>query len=214
MARLKLMGKLMILLTLVFCLMGVLMGNAVTANAEEITAEEEAEAPVNPAEGSGEEADRNDLQTLIDGFLTQLKAKYGDDYETYYNAILAEWGSMQEYLLSLIDDGTVPDVAASGWSAFVNWLGTYSPIWGSILAVVGVIIVILFGKKALSKIVTWITGMNTKFKTIVSAFNTLYTTQKAQNAALIKLLGENERFTEERKALEEATGELDRDETV
>lgn len=215
MKKLKVCGRLLATLALFVCLFLMLpiMGNAATVSAEETTSGEGAETPVTPEEGTEGETGDGGLQTLVDGFLAQLKAKYGEDYETYYNAILAEWGSVEEYLLSLIDENT-PDAVASGWTAFVKWLSDYAPIWGSVLAIVAVIIVVLFGKKALNKVVQWITGMNTKFKTIVSAFNTLYASEKAQNEALVKLLGENERFAEERKALEEANGEIEKDETV
>lgn len=215
MKKLKVCGRLLAMLALIVCLFLVLpvMGNAATVSAEETTSEEGAETPVTPEEETDGEIDDSGLQALVDGFLAQLKARYGEDYETYYNAILAEWGSVEQYLLSLIDENT-PDAVARGWTAFVKWLSDYAPIWGSALAIVAVIIVILFGKKALNKVVEWITGMNTKFKTIVSAFNTLYASEKAQNEALVKLLGENERFADERKALEEANGEIDKDETV
>ena len=215
MKKLKVCGRLLATLALFVCLFLVLpvMGNAATVSAEETTSVEGAETPVTPEEETDGEIDDSGLQSLVDGFLAQLKAKYGEDYETYYNAIFAEWGSVEEYLLSLIDENT-PDAVASGWTAFVKWLSDYAPIWGSALAIVAVIIVVLFGKKALNKVVQWITGMNTKFKTIVSAFNTMYASEKAQNEALVKLLGENERFSEERKALEEANGEIDKDEIV
>lgn len=208
MKKLKVCGRLLATLALFVCLFLVLpvMGNAATVSAEETTSGEGAETPVTPEEETEGETGDGWLQTLVDGFLVQLKARYGEDYETYYNAILAEWGSVEEYLLSLIDENT-PDAVARGGAAFVKWLSDYAPIWGSALAIVAVIIVALFGEKL-------ITGMNKKFKTIVSAFNTLYTSEKAQNEALVKLLGENERFAEERKALEEANREIEKDETV
>lgn len=208
MKKLKVCGRLLVTLALIVCLFLVLpvMGNAATVSAEETTSGEGAETPVTPEEGTEGETGDGGLQALVDGFLAQLKARYGEDYETYYNAILAEWGSVEEYLLSLIDENT-PDAVARGWTAFVKWLSDYAPIWGSALAIVAVIIVALFGK-------VLNTGMNRKFKTFVSAFNTLYTSEKAQNEALVKLLGENERFAEERKALEEANREIEKDETV
>lgn len=196
--KLKHYGRLSMLVVLAVCLFAcaLFMGNSsVSASAEEA------------------ETETNE-ETLTDELIARLKEKYGEDYELYYNTIIKQWGSAEEYLLSLAENGTVPDVAADGWAKFVTWLGTYSPVWGSILAVIALVIAMLFGKKVMNRVAQWNAGTGTKFKSVVSAFNTLYQTSKAQNAALIKLLGENERFAEERKALEKATEELDKDEEI
>ena len=157
--------------------------------------------------------EENELKTLVNGFLARLKAKYGEEYETYYNAILADWGSVEEYLLSLVNDDT-PDAAASGWTRFVKWLGEYSPIWASVLAVAAVIIIIVCGKKALGKVANWVTGTGGKFKTVFNSINKLYAAQNAQSEALIKLLGENEKFKEERAALQSSVEEIKKDDDV
>lgn len=180
------------------CLCG--MGNAVRVSAEEAPQEEVTD-------------EENELKTLVNGFLAQLKAKYGEEYETYYNAILAEWGSVEEYLLSLVNDDT-PDAAANGWTRFVKWLGEYSPIWASILAVAAVIIIIVCGKKALGKVANWVTGTGGKFKTVFNSINKLYAAQNAQSEALIKLLGENEKFKNERAALQSSVEEIKKDDDV
>lgn len=189
-----------------------LTGNA-RASAEEadITAPAEGvEPPVNDETGEEAETGEDGLKTLVEGFLAQLKAKYGEDYETYYNAILEQWGSVEEYLLSLVTEDT-PDAVANGWTAFVKWLGEYSPVWGSILAVVAVIIVVLLGKKALNKVTNFVTGTGSKFKTLFAEVNKIDAALNAQSKALVKLLGENERFKEERDALEKTAGDLSDD---
>lgn len=203
MRRFKTLKKAVALLAIVF-LFAFFMGNApVSAHAEE-DAESPVETVISPEDKETEDA----LNGLVDGFLAALREKYGDEYETYYNAILEKWGSVEEYLLSLADE---QDEAASGWIAFVNWLGEYAPIWGSVLAVVLLIIAILFGKKALHKVSDWVTGNSKNFKNLYSAFNTLYLSTKAQNNALLKLLGENERFKEERDSLQKANEEMEKD---
>lgn len=165
---------------------------------------EESEAPPVTAETPDE---TETLKTLVDGFLAQLKAKYGEDYETYYNAIIGQWGSVEEYLLSLVTEDT-PDAVANGWTVFVKWLGEYSPVWGSIFAVVAVIIVVLLGKKALNKVTGFVTGTGGKFKTLFTEVNKIDAALSAQSKALVKLLGENERFKEERDALQKTAGEI------
>ena len=184
-----------------FLLCPLFMGNA-TASAEEV-----AEPPVTDETTDKTETVEDGLKSLVDGFIEQLKTKYGDDYETYYNAIIEQWGSIEEYLLSLVTEDT-PDAAANGWTAFVKWLGEYSPVWGSIFAVVAVIIVVLLGKKALNKVTGFVTGTGGKFKTLFGEVNKIDAALSAQSKALVKLLGENEKFKEERGALEKTAGDL------
>ena len=195
MYRLKFFGKICVLAAiavLLFTCSVIGMGNAV-ANAEEEVQTEKGE------------------ESLVSGFLGQLKDKYGEDYELYYNAILDEWGSVDAYLLSLAENESIPDVAADGWKRFVAWLGEYSPIWGSILAVVCIIVIILFGKFALGKIKHFVMSVADKFKTLFKSVNKQYVIMKAQNDALLALLGENPKFEEKRKALISANGEIEKD---
>lgn len=187
-----------------FLLCPMFMGNAPAS------AEENAEPPVTDETTDETETVEDGLKTLVDGFIEQLKAKYGDDYETYYNAIIGQWGSIEEYLLSLVTEDT-PDAVANGWTAFVKWLGEYSPVWGSIFAVVAVIIVVLLGKKALNKVTGFVMGTGGKFKTLFSEVNKIDAALSAQSKALVKLLGENEKFKEERDVLEKTAGDLSDD---
>ena len=187
-------------------------GNApIAANAEaEAVAPEGAPAGPDDTEHNAED---DTLRALVDGFLARLKAKYGDDYETYYNAILAEWGSVEEYLLSLVTEDT-PDVVASGWGKFVKWLGDYSPVWASVFAIAIVIMLILIGRRALSKIGGWASGNKKQMKTVFSTFNKHSRGLIAVQRFLLKFAGENERFKGERKALEESIKEIETDENV
>ncbi|MCI8499277.1 MAG: hypothetical protein HFE28_01515 [Clostridia bacterium] len=190
-----------------FLLFPMFMGNA-PASAEEV-----AEPPVTDETTDETETVEDGLKALVDGFLAQLKAKYGDDYETYYNAIITQWGSVEEYLLSLVTEDT-PDAVANGWTAFVKWLGEYSPVWGSIFAVVAVIIVVLLGKKALNKVTGFVMGTGSKFKTLFSEINKIDAALSAQSKALVKLLGENEKFKEERENLEKTAGDITNDDKI
>lgn len=207
MKRLKTWGLVLLIsvIAVAFLFLGSALGNAQTAHAEEVEAPVEDEAPdETPTEGGA-------LQTLVDGFIAELRTKYGEDYETYYNAIISEWGSVEAYLLSLVPDGT-PDAVADGWKAFVAWLREYSPVWGSILAIGLVIVVILFGKKALAKLTEWVTGMGKKFKTVFSSMNKLYQHNIATGEAIVKLLGDNPRFDEAKAEIKKAIEDMKKDE--
>ena len=167
------------------------------------------EAPVEPQEPSdGQDGETDDgaqsgLQTLVDGFIAQLKDKYGDQWQQYYDAIIAEWGTVEQYLLSLVPEDS-PDVVKDGWQEAVSWLGEYSPIWGSILAAVLVIIVIVFGKKALN-------ALKNFFLSLFRSKNKEYQALTAQNEALLALLGENPKFEENRAALKASNKEMAKD---
>lgn len=177
----------------------------VSACAEEAVQETPVE-PQEPSDGQDGETDdgaQSGLQTLVDGFITQLKDKYGDQWQQYYDAIIAEWGTVEQYLLSLVPEDS-PDVVKDGWQEFVSWLGEYSPIWGSILAAVLVIIVIVFGKKALN-------ALKNFFLSLFRSKNKEYQALTAQNEALLALLGENPKFEENRAALKASNKEMAKD---
>lgn len=205
MSKIKKFSKLLLIVSLILCCaIGVLfMGGAALAEDAETHVTDE----IGGEEDKADEYD-NGLQDLVDDFLAGLKEKYGDEYETYYNAILAEWGSIEAYLLSLAENGTIPDVATDGWTKFVKWLGEYAPIWGSVLAVTALIIVIMFGKKALKKVTGFVTNTGSKFKTLFAELNKMENVQIAQNRALEKLLGENERYAEQRQDLVKTVEEI------
>lgn len=216
--KVKKFGKLIALISVVVCLLAcTLFVGSARAYAEEIENNAVPEESVNPSQTpeDGEEDGKKDngAGSIVDGFLAQLKEKYGDDYEYYYNAILDKWGSVENYLLSLVPE-EAPDAAANGWKNFVEWLGIYSPIWASAFALVLVIAIIMFGKKTVNKISEWATSTVGKFKTIFTSINKMYAAHLAESKALLKLLGENEKFKEEREALVQATGEIEKDDEL
>lgn len=187
-----------IIIALLVCLWTFLMlGNTrLTCRAEELTEETQTEE------------ETTEKRSVAEEFIEKLKEKYGDDYDYYYTAIIDKWGSVENYLLSVIDEKAPDDKTAEGWCAFVSWLGEYSPVWASILAIGCVVLIILLGKKALNKIAEYVTGNGQKFKTLFAEINKIDSAQAAQNAALIKLLGRNEQFREEREALEKSVEEI------
>lgn len=146
--------------------------------------------------------------TNIDGIAEQftdyLKAKYGEEYEYYYNAIIEQWGSVEGYLLAFGDK--LPEQHKTSWDKFVSWLGDYSPVWAPALAVIIVIIVAVVGKKAFNKFIEKI--VNGKLSPIVKELNL----QSNATATIIRaqraLLGNNERFAGAVEELTEAEKEL------
>lgn len=183
--------------------------------------QEPVETPVEHEEGTGGETPESGaeegtdgqtggLQALVNDFIEQLKERYGDEWQEYYDAIIAEWGSVEEYLLSLMPEDA-PDVVKDGWEQFVAWLNEYAPVWASILAAVFVLIVVLFGRKALKKIVEFVKQIMQKFAALFHSANKQYKVLKAQNDALMALLGKNPDLEDKRKALREANEEMEKE---
>lgn len=146
----------------------------------------------------------SDLEGLADSFTEYLKAKYGADYEFYYNQIIEQWGSIEGYLLSF--GSKLPEDYQSGWNIFVGWLRDYWPVWASPLALILVTVIAVVGKKTLNKIIEKI--VNVKLMPIAKEMN-------AQSTALISLsrgqralLGNNEKFAGTVKELEDCEKEL------
>lgn len=182
----------------------------VAASAEETAQEtpvDGQEPPVEEEQGqpdeTPQEGEESGLHALIDGFIAQLQARYGDQWQQYYDRIIADWGTVEQYLLSLVPEDS-PDVVKSGWEEFVSWLGEYSPVWASILAAILVIIVVVFGKKAL-------TAIKNFFVSLFKSKNKEYQALTAQNEALLALLGENPKFEERRAALKASNEEMAKD---
>ena len=151
-----------------------------------------------------EEPGKSETEELVDRFIANLKAKYGEDYDYYLNAILEQWGSVEAYLLSLTDN--IPDEFQTGYTDFISWLGKYSSVWAPCLAIALVIVGVIVGKKALNTILTRI--VETRIKPIQDELNKQSEAQAAQLKATRALLGANEKFAEERKAAEVAEKNL------
>lgn len=187
------MKKIAVLIMAILGLCGVLfMGNASVADA--------AEEPAQTTESG-----------LAEEFIQTLKDRYGEQWETYYNAILDEWGTVEAFLLSAMPDGA-PDVAKNGWNKFIDWTRENWVIIAAVGAVVLTVIVVLFGKKCVGLIVGFFKKMFSLVGKLFSGVNLLYKNAKAQNDALLALMGNNPRFSAQRDALNATNEEMMKDE--
>lgn len=150
---------------------------------------------------------------LAEEFIQTLKDRYGEQWETYYNAILDEWGTVEAFLLSAMPDGA-PDVVKDGWTKFVDWTRDNWVILAAIGATIAVVIVLVFGKKVLTLIIEFFKNLFAKVGKIFTAINTLYKNAKAQNDALLKLMGDNPKFEQERDGLKKSSEEMMKNDDV
>ncbi len=178
------------------------MGATVTASADNVqpVGQTEQEETVDP-DISLDEAQNDGVEAK---FIELLKAKYGEDYEYYYNRIISQWGSIEAYLLSL--GNKLPEEHRSPWRKFVGWLDEYSVIWAPALAVILIICVGVIGKKQFNKLVEKVVSgkvspINDELNKQSAALVTIMHTQKL-------LLPKTEQFSETASELESAEKEL------
>lgn len=161
----------------------------------------EPEEPTTDPETPTEDEPSDAVQQFIDG----LKKQYGNNWTTYYNAILAEWGTVENYLMSLLPDDS-PDVVKDAWLAFVAWTRDnwtiLAAIGATIAACAGVVLYVVLKRKANA-------FMQKKFNNIYDEYNKQSAAIKAQNAMLIAMSGSNPRFEEQRNALKATANALD-----
>ena len=162
---------------------------------EETPETDQTTAPDEVLEPSQEDND------IVMAFIQYLKDEYGAEYETYYNAIIEQWGSVKNYLNSKITDGTLTDETAEGWLGFVNWLDQYAVVWVPVLAGLALLGVVIGGRQI--------------YKTIKNLFTRLFkgTNQNAvAQIAVIEtlelLIGNSEKTKDARDKLAEAKKEL------
>lgn len=166
-----------------------------------ISSESPAEEPTTGPETPTEDELSDAVQQFIDG----LKEQYGQEWMTYYNAIIAEWGTVENYLMSLLPDDS-PDVVKDAWLAFVAWTRDnwtiLAAIGATIAACAGVVLYVALKRKANA-------FMQKKFNNIYDEYNKQSAAIKAQNAMLIAMSGSNPRFEEQRNALKATADALD-----
>lgn len=165
----------------------------------------EPEEPTTDSETPTEGEPSDAVQQFIDG----LKEKYGNDWTTYYNAILAQWGTVENYLMSLLPEDS-PDVVKDAWLAFVAWTRDnwviLAAIGATIASAVGVIVYVFTKKRAKAFMLS---AYDDKFSKLYEEYNKQSAAIKAQNAALIALTGANPKYEETRAALQKTGDELD-----
>lgn len=174
-----------------------------TEQTEEPPADSE-NPPVSPDGDIGDAEPASGINNIVAQFTEYLKQKYGADYEFYYNQIIEQWGSIENYLLAF--GNKLPEQYQTGWDKFVGWLNDYAPVWAVPLAVAIVIIVAVVGKKAFNKAIDRI--VNVKLSPIIKELNTQSSATVSLLHAQKALLGNVSRFKETVDELDEAEKEL------
>lgn len=192
--RIKIILIMLLAATLVFFTAGGIM----FASAEEVTVPPEQEEVTDDEE-------TGTIEDVAADFVGWLKDTFGEDYEKYYNNIITNWGSIEEYLLQFGEEN-IPEQYQTGWQNFVKALGENAPFWAPILAVAIVIIVYLIGKKRFTAIIQKAVdgktaAMGQELNKQSKALTSVIHSQKA-------MLGNNAKFADTVKDLDESEKEL------
>lgn len=168
----------------------------------DLSGETEEETPATPPADT--EVD-TEIENVAANFVEWLKATFGADYEYYYNQIIDNWGSIENYLLQFGEEN-IPEEYQTGWNEFVAWLGEYSAVWAPVFAVAIVILVYIIGKKRLESIMkkvvdSKISAVGTEMNKQSKALTSIIRSQKA-------MFGTNEKFADNVKELDESEKEL------
>lgn len=211
----KIAKKYLFVIVILFFALSVLPIAQMRASAAELTAAPETVDETDLTEGDSpitESGENRELDGLVEGFLAKLRAKYGDGYEAYLDVILSEWGTVEDYLLSLA--GERDDPAANGWRAFIGGLTETAPIWATALAFIIAVTGLLYKRFKDKQILSTVKSFkNTTYKGLNKMQELLLALGKAQ----LKQLGCGAATEAERKALEDSMkklGEVDKDEGV
>lgn len=146
-----------------------------------------------------------DMAALVDKFTAYLKDKYGAEYDAIYNGIIEQWGSIEAYLVQFGEE-YIPEEYNAGWNDFLKIARETSPVWATILAIIGVIILAIIGKKAFDKIVKKI--VDAKVNLLSDELNKQSAALSAQMKAFKMIMPTNEKCAAAVQELEEKEKEL------
>ncbi len=167
---------LMTVFTLAVCLLCL---RTVSASAAEISATAAENEPEPPVDNDGEE-------TLADRVKAYLQGIYGDDYEVYYNKIIENWGSVENFLLNASDN--LPDEYKYKATELLTTVNAWVGVGADAILLFCVGIYILYRAKKNKKITADLATLKACDNQIEEAQLAIMKSQKAQAAALCELL--------------------------
>lgn len=167
----------------------------------EITDEGQGETPpaVEP-----EEPEQTDEQ-IGEDFVEWLKATFGSDYEYYYNQIIENWGSIEDYLTQFGEEH-LPEGFNAGLQKVLDWLNEYVAIWAPVLAIVVIVAYYLIKKRSTRKTIEKV--VDSKMTVLSDELNKQSKAIMAIGHGQTALLGKNARFADTVKEIEDTEKEL------
>ncbi|MGN0807991.1 MAG: hypothetical protein ACI4MN_06065 [Candidatus Coproplasma sp.] len=179
------------------------------ASAEEVqSVSENAEnQPVEGEDVSGEQTDEPTSNGVSDSVKQYLMSVYGAEWETHYNQIIEQWGSIEKYLLSASEN--LPDEYKYKAQELIVNAGGYVPIIAYCLLILGAIAFTIYqwrkNKKVARDLDSVKAGQNQELEgelAIMDGLKALFT--------VLKELTPGERFSSSRASLESAETKINK----
>lgn len=179
------------------------------ASAEEVqTVSENAEnQPVEGEDVSGEQTDEPTSDGVSDSVKQYLMSVYGAEWESHYNQIIEQWGSIEKYLLSASEN--LPDEYKYKAQELIMSAGGYVPLIAYCLLIIGAMAISIYqrikNKRLAGEIASVKAGQNQELEgdlAIMDGLKAIFT--------VLKDLTPGERFDGAREALISAEAKLDK----
>lgn len=172
----------------------------------EITDEEQGEPPAaEPEEPEEPEEPGQTDEQMGEDFVEWLKATFGSDYEYYYNQIIENWGSIEDYLTQFGEEN-LPEGFNAGLQKVLDWLDKYVAIWAPVLAIVVIVAYYLIKKRSTRKTIEKV--VDSKMTVLSDELNKQSKAIMAIGRGQTALLGKNARFADTVKEIEDTEKEL------
>ncbi len=205
---------LVVVFTLAVCLFCSQTAYAASADTEtaEITTQNAENEPTTPETNTDGSLTENDTETVSDSVRAYLQSIYGDDYEKYYNQIVENWGSVEKFLLNASEN--LPDEYRYKATELLTTVNAYIGVGADAILLICVGAYIIYRAKKNKKITADLKTLKAGDNQIETAQLAIIQSQKAQSAALQKLLpgekfeGEVTELAESDKALDRAAEEV------
>lgn len=163
--------------------------------------------PVEGENDSGEQTDEPTSGGVSDSVKQYLMSVYGAEWETHYNQIIEQWGSIEKYLLSASEN--LPDEYKYKAQELILSAGGYVPLIAYCLLIIGAMAISIYqrikNKRLAGEIASVKAGQNQELEgdlAIMDGLKAIFT--------VLKDLTPGERFDDAREALTSAEAKLDK----
>lgn len=207
----KLRTVLILALIMVFMLAGLFCFPqyvyAAPSSEQQIISENAENEPLEGTDGNDEQIDEPTTGGVSESVKQYLISVYGDKWETYYNQIIEQWGSVEKYLLNASEN--LPDKYKYKAQELIISTGGYVPLIAYCILIIGGVAIVVYqhlkNKKVRNELDSIKAGQNQELEGDLAIMNGL----KAVFTVL-KDLTPGEQFNGSRAAIESAEAAMNK----
>lgn len=164
--------------------LAIICGCLIAANMTTAYAAEQITEP--PAQDIIDEEQTENESSLSQRVIEYLKAIYGADYETYYNKIVENWGSIEAYILNAADN--LPEEIKYNTQRLLSNINVYIGVIADAVLFVGAGVYVFVRRSKNKKINNDLEALKAAQNQSATADIAIIQAQKAQNEALKALM--------------------------